>query len=112
MRRVWLVGILLLGKGLDAVSTVVVLNLSTEVEEVIPLSRMLMAEFGPAPGMVLLTLITLVIVALLAEFGLLVERLLPEVTPTWYADGIRTSIYLVTAFWFGAIGIHNFLLLF
>lgn len=107
MRRTTLAGALLAGKGLDAVSTVVVLSLSDSVREAVPLSRALMAAFGPVGGMTVLTLLTLVAVGLLAETGVLVERWWPEETPAWYATALRVGVYLGCATWFGLVGVHN-----
>lgn len=111
MRRLVLAALLLVGKGIDAVSTIVGLTVAPDVREVIPLAGALISAFGPVGGMVALTAITLVVVGLLAEFGVLVERLLPEVTPSWYAGAVRTSVYVLTATWFAVIGVHNFLLI-
>lgn len=107
MRRTTLAGALLAGKGFDAVSTVVVLSLSDSVREAVPLSRALMAAFGPAGGMAVLTLLVLAIFVPLAETGALVERRWPEETPDWYAPSLRTAVYLVPAAWFALVGARN-----
>ncbi|WP_435064605.1 hypothetical protein [Halobaculum sp. EA56] len=111
MRRATLAAALLVGKGLDAVSTVVVLRLSDSVRETVPLSRALMAWLGPAPGMAVLTVITLVVVGLLAESGVVIDRLAGGETPDWYVPGLRATVYLGCALWFGLIGLWNFSLL-
>lgn len=111
MRRRTLASLLLVGKGVDAVSTVVGLSVAPDLREAIPLARWLMTTFGTVPGTVLLTLLTVLVVGALAEFGVVVERLLPEVTPPWYAGAVRTSVYVLTACWFAAIGVRNLLLL-
>lgn len=108
MRRATLAGALLVGKGLDAVSTVVVLHLSDSVRESVPLSRALMAWFGPVGGMALLTVITLVVVGLLAESGVVIDRLADGDTPDWYVPRLRATVYLGCATWFGLIGLWNF----
>ena len=108
MRRTTLAAALLAGKGLDAVSTVVVLSVSDSVREAVPLSRALMAAFGPVGGMAVLTLVTLVAFGLLAETGVLVERLWPDETPAWYAPTLRTAVYLGPAIWFALVGLRNF----
>lgn len=110
MRRSTLVGVLLVGKGIDAVSTVFGLRHGPAVREMIPVSRSLVAQFGPVGGMVVLTLLTVAVVAVLAEFGVVVERLLPEVTPRWYAPAFRTAVYLLSACWFATLGVRNLLL--
>ncbi len=108
MRRVTLAAALLVGKGLDAVSTVVVLRLSDSVRESVPLSRALMAWLGPVGGMALLTAVTMVVVGLLAESGVLIDRLAGGDTPDWYVPGLRATVYLGCATWFGLIGLWNF----
>lgn len=107
MRRATLAGALLVGKGLDAVSTVVVLRLSDSVRESVPLSRALMAWLGPVGGMAVLTLITMIAVGLLAESGVLVDRLVDGETPEWYVPGLRATVYLGCAAWFGLVGLWN-----
>ena len=111
MRRAVLVAALLVGKGLDAVSTVVVLRLSDSVRETVPLSRALMAWLGPVGGMVVLTLITLAVVGLLAEAGVVVDRLLDGETPDRYAARLRATVYLGCAAWFALVGLWNLSLL-
>lgn len=108
VRRATLAGALLVGKGLDAVSTVVVLHLSDSVRESVPLSRALMAWLGPVGGMALLTAITMVVVGLLAESGVLIDRLVDGETPDWYVPGLRATVYLGCATWFGLVGLWNF----
>lgn len=107
-RRRTLAAALLVGKGLDAVSTVVVLSLSDSVRESVPLSRALMAAFGPVGGMAVLTAITMVVVGLLAESGVLVERVAGGEVPDWYVPGLRATVYLGCATWFGLVGLWNF----
>ncbi|MFB6127930.1 MAG: hypothetical protein ABEJ79_11635 [Halolamina sp.] len=107
MRRRRLLGALLVGKVLDAVSTVVVLRLEPTAREVVPLARWSMATFGAVGGMAALTAVTVVAVAVVAESGALVEHALPEVTPSGYADRVRTGVYAATAVWFAAVGVHN-----
>ncbi|MFC6787300.1 hypothetical protein ACFQFH_15940 [Halobaculum halobium] len=108
MRRATLAGALLVGKGLDAVSTVVVLRLSDSVRESVPLSRALMAWLGPVQGMAVLTAVTMVAVGLLAESGVLIDRFVDGETPDWYVPGLRATVYLGCATWFGLIGLWNF----
>lgn len=112
MRRRHLLGLLLAGKAVDATSTVVVMRLEHSAREVVPLARWLMGVFGDVGGMVALTAVSVVAVALVAESGALIGRLLPEVTPDRYPRQVRTAVYLVTAVWFLLIGVHNFTLLF
>lgn len=111
MRRTTLLTALFVGKGLDAISTVVVLRLSDSVRETVPLSLTLIAWLGPALGMAVLTLITLVVVGLLAETGVLIAFLAGEKTPEGYTSTLRTVVYLGCATWFGLIGLWNFSLL-
>jgi len=111
MRRATLAATLLVGKGFDAVSTVVVLRLSDSVRETVPLSRALMAWLGPVGGMAVLTLLTLAVVGVLAESGVAVDRLLDGETPEWYVPGLRATVYLGCAAWFALIGLWNLSLL-
>ncbi|UIP00471.1 hypothetical protein Hbl1158_03665 [Halobaculum sp. CBA1158] len=111
MRRLTLAAALLIGKGFDAVSTVVVLRLSDSVRESVPLSRALMARFGPELGMAILTVITLVVVALLAESGVLIDRLAGGDTPDRYVPRLRATVYLGCAVWFALVGLWNVSLL-
>lgn len=108
LRRRTLAAVLVVGKGLDAVSTVVVLSLSDSVREAVPLARALMTAFGPVGGMVILTVATTVVVALLAESGVLIDRLAEDETPDWYVPGLRAAVYLGCATWFGLVGLWNF----
>lgn len=112
MRRRHLLGLLLAGKAVDATSTVVVLRLEPSAREVVPLARWLMGIFGDVGGMVALTAVSVVAVALVAEAGTFIERLLPEVTPEEYPHHVRTGVSLVTATWFLLVGVHNVTLLF
>lgn len=107
LRRRTLAAALLAGKGLDAVSTVVVLSLSDSVHEAVPLSRALMAAFGPIGGMAVLTVVTMVVVGVLAESGVLVDRLVDGGTPDWYVPGLRATVYLGCAAWFALVGLWN-----
>ncbi|WP_313692027.1 hypothetical protein [Halorarum halobium] len=106
-RRRTLAAALLAGKGLDAVSTVVVLALSDSVRESVPLSRALMAAFGPVGGMAILTVLTMVVVGLLAESGVVIDRMTEGGTPEWYVPGLRATVYLGCAGWFGLVGLWN-----
>jgi hypothetical protein len=97
--RVQLLAILIGGKTLDAVSTITVLHLRSDVFESVWLTRTLMQQF--------------VGVVALAESGLLVKRLLPESwAPEGYPAAFRTTTYLAAGAWYGFLGVHNFLYLF
>ncbi len=110
VRRVTLAAALLAGKGLDAASTVVVLRLVESARETVPLSRALMAEFGPVGGMAVLTVLTVVVVGLLAESGVVIARVADD-APEWYVPTLRAAVYLGCAAWFGLVGVWNLTLL-
>lgn len=111
MDRRRLLVLVLCGKLVDAVSTVVVLGRRDDVREAIPLARRLMAAFGVVGGMSVLTVVAVVAVGLVAESGQLVRQVLPAVTPEWYPRAIRTAVCLAAAAWFAGIGLRNFALL-
>jgi hypothetical protein len=111
--RAWLLLALLGGKTLDAVSTVTVLHLRDDVFESVWLTRTLMNEFGAVGGSLITLVIAVVGVALLAESGLLIKRLLPDDwTPDGYPAAFRTTTYLAAGAWYAFLGVHNFSLLF
>jgi hypothetical protein len=111
--RAWLLAVLVGGKTLDAVSTITVLHLRDDMFESVWLTRKLMQEFGMVGGSLVTLLFAVVGVAILAESGLLVERLLPESwVPKGYPAAFRTTTYLAAGAWYGFLGVHNFLLLF
>ncbi|EFW90864.1 hypothetical protein ZOD2009_16998 [Haladaptatus paucihalophilus DX253] len=110
--RVWLLAILIGGKTLDAVSTITVLHLRADVFESVWLTRTLMEQFGTVGGSFLTLVFAVVGVVVLAESGLLIERLFPESwTPEGYPAAFRTTTYLAAGAWYGFLGVHNFLYL-
>lgn len=108
MNRPTLAALLVVGKGLDTVGTIVALRSEADVRETVPLALWLMARFGVELGMVLLWALAVVAVAIVAEAGLLVRYVFPEEVPAWYPDQLRTAVYLGGAVWFGAIGVRAF----
>ncbi len=111
--RAWLLAALIGGKTLDAVSTITVLQLRTDVFESVWLTRTLMSHFGMVVGSLLTLVLAVIGVILLAESGLFFERVLPNSwTPTGYSAAFRTTIYLAAGCWYGFLGLHNFMFLF
>jgi hypothetical protein len=111
--RVQLLAILIGGKTLDAVSTITVLHLRSDVFESVWLTRTLMQQFGTVAGSLITLVFAVVGVVALAESGLLVKRLLPESwAPEGYPAAFRTTTYLAAGAWYGFLGVHNFLYLF
>ncbi|MCO8254176.1 hypothetical protein NKF26_10225 [Haladaptatus sp. AB618] len=111
--RAWLLAALVGGKTLDAVSTITVLKLRTDVFESVWLTRTLMDHFGMVAGSLLTLLFAVIGVTLLAESGLLFERVFPSSwVPTGYPAAFRTTIYLSAGAWYSFLGVHNFLFLF
>lgn len=112
MERFTLVAALAAGKVLDATSTVVVLSLRSDVVESTPFVRHLFETFGLLAGSVISVVVAIVAIAVLAESGLLVARLVPEAwVPDWYPTAIRVGTYAVGTVWFALLGVHNFSLL-
>ncbi|SIQ89016.1 hypothetical protein SAMN05421858_0707 [Haladaptatus litoreus] len=112
-KRAWLLAALIAGKTLDAVSTVTVLHLRDDVFESVWLTRTLMETFGRVEGSLITLILAVVGVAILAESGLIIKRLLPDDwTPDGYPAAFRTTTYLAAGAWYGLLGVHNFLLLF
>ncbi len=111
--RAWLLAALIGGKMLDAVSTVTVLQLRTDVFESVWLTRTLMGHFGMVAGSLFTLVFAVVGVILLAESGLLIERVFPDSwIPAGYPAAFRTTIYLSAGAWYAFLGVHNFLFLF
>lgn len=108
MNRPTLAALLVVGKGLDTVGTIVALRIGTNVRETVPLAIWLMGRFGIELGMVILWVLAVVSVALVAEAGDVLYRLYPDEVPEWYPDRLRTAVYLGGAVWFGAIGVRAF----
>lgn len=108
MDRPTLAALLVVGKGLDTVGTIVALRSSANVRETVPLAIWLMAQFGVELGMVILWGLAVVAVALVAEAGVVVRHYFPAAVPAWYPDRLRTVVYLSGAVWFGAIGLRAF----
>jgi len=103
---------LLAGKGLDALSTIVVLSLRDDVYEQQLVARRLIAEFGVVEGSLLVAVIAVVGVAVLAESGRLVAWLVPDPwVPNAYVAALRAATYGTAAAWYAFLGVHNFLLL-
>lgn len=110
--RAWLLAVLIGGKTLDAVSTITVLHLRTDVFESVWLTRTLMDHFGTVAGSLLTLVFAVVGVVILAESGLVIERLLPDSwTPNGYPAAFRTTTYLAAGGWYAFLGVHNFLYL-
>lgn len=111
--RLGLLGLLVVGKLLDAVSTVTVLSLRDDVYESMWLTRTLMGEFGMVEGVLVTVVLAVVGVALLAESGELVARLAPDAwAPDGYPAAFRVVTYSSAAVWYGFLGVHNFMFLF
>lgn len=112
MERVRLAAALAAGKTFDATSTIVVLTLRSDVVESTPFVRQLFEAFGLAVGSAISVVVAVVAIAVLAESGLLVARLLPaEWVPEWYPRAVRVGTYGVGVIWFTLLGVHNFSLL-
>ena len=111
--RLTLLAVLVVGKLLDAVSTVTVLSLRDDVYESMWLTRTLMGEFGMVEGVLVTVVLAVVGVALLAESGAVVARLVPdEWTPDRYPAVFRVVTYCAAGVWYGCLGVHNFSFLF
>lgn len=111
--RFGLLVVLFAGKALDAISTVTVLSLRDDVYESMWLTRTLMAELGMVTGVLITVILAVVGVALLAESGELVARVVPDAwAPDDYPDAFRVVTYCSAGAWYGFLGIHNFSLLF
>ena len=107
--RVQLLAVLVAGKTLDAVSTVVVLNLRDDVYESVWLTRELMQALGRIPGSLVTLVMAVIGVAVLAESGLAIERTFPDGwTPEGYPTAFRTTTYLAASAWYAYLGVHNF----
>ena len=112
MDRIQFVAALAAGKAFDATSTIVVLSLRSNVVESTPFVRRLFEVFGLAVGSALSVLVAIVAVAVLAESGVLIRRLLPtQWVPEWYPRMIRIGTYCLAAGWYTFLGVHNFSLL-
>ncbi|WP_433633881.1 hypothetical protein [Halomicrococcus sp. NG-SE-24] len=110
--RLQLLALLVGGKLIDAVSTVVVLGLRDDVFESVWLTRTLMAKFGSVGGSLITVVVAVVGVALLAESGLLIRRVTPDDwTPDGYPAAFRTTTYLAASVWYAYLGVNNFSLL-
>ncbi|GAA0244668.1 hypothetical protein [Haladaptatus pallidirubidus] len=108
-----MLAVLIGGKTLDAVSTVTVLHLRDDVFESVWLTRTLMETFGRVEGSLITLVFAVIGVAILAESGLAIKRLLPDDwTPDGYPAAFRTTTYIAAGAWYGLLGVHNFLLLF
>lgn len=107
-----LVAVVLVGKLLDAASTVTVLSLRENVSESTWLTRALMEQFGVVPGVLLTVVLAVVGVAALAESGHALARLTPD---AWTPEGYPTAFRVVTCWsagaWYGVVGVHNVSLL-
>ncbi|WP_193569997.1 MULTISPECIES: hypothetical protein [Halorussus] len=111
--RYSLLVVLVVGKALDAVSTVTVLSLREDVYESVWLTRTLIHEIGMVPGVLATVVLAVVGVAVLAESGEAVARLTPEGwAPDGYSDAFRVVTYCSAAAWYGFLGVHNFMFLF
>ena len=111
--RLGLLVLLFAGKALDAVSTVTVLSLRDDVYESMWLTRTLMAELGMVSGVLVTVVIAVGGVALLAESGELVARVVPDAwAPDQYPEAFRVITYCSAGAWYGFLGVHNFSLLF
>ena len=110
--RATLFAVVFAGKALDAISTVTVLSLRDDVYESVWLTRTLMAEFGMITGNLVTVLLAVVGVALLAESGEVVARLVPDDwAPAEYPNAFRVVTYFSAGVWYGALGVHNFMFL-
>ena len=110
--RLSLLAVLVLGKALDAVSTVTVLSLRENVYETMWLTRTLMRQLGMVAGVLVTLVLAIVGVALLAESGEVVARFTPDNwTPDEYPAAFRVVTYCSAGVWYGLLGVHNFSLL-
>lgn len=111
--RLSLLALVVVGKLLDVVSTVVVLSLRDDVYESMWVARTLMERFGMVTGSLVTGVIAVVGVVLLAESGEVVSRGVPdEWAPDGYPAAFRVITYCSAGVWYGFLGVHNFLLLF
>ena len=111
MKRLTLALALIAGKGLDALSTIVVLPASPNFYESQWLAALFIDRLGLVVGMLASAALAVLLIALLAESGEAIARLAPEDwTPDWYPGAIRVGIYLVAATWYAIIGVGNFVL--
>jgi hypothetical protein len=111
--RLTLLAVLVVGKMLDAVSTVTVLSLRDDVYESMWLTRTLMGEFGMVAGVLVTVVLAVVGVALLAESGAVLARLVPDGwAPDEYPAAFRVVTYCSAGVWYGFLGVHNFAFLF
>ena len=111
--RLGLLVVLFAGKALDAISTVTVLSIRDNVYESMWLTRTLMAELGMITGVLVTVVLAVGGVALLAESGELVARVVPDAwAPDEYPDAFRVITYCSAGAWYGFLGVHNFSLLF
>ncbi|UPV72921.1 hypothetical protein M0R89_10210 [Halorussus limi] len=111
--RLTLLAVLVVGKMLDAVSTVTVLSLREDVYESMWLTRTLMNELGMVEGVLVTVVLAVVGVALLAESGAVVARLVPDGwAPDEYPTAFRVVTYCSAGVWYGFLGVHNFSFLF
>jgi hypothetical protein len=112
MERVQLAAVLAAGKTFDATSTLVVLSLRSDVAESTPFVRHLFETFGLAVGSAISVVVAVVALAVLAESGLVVARVVRDAwVPEWYPTAIRVGTYAVGTVWFTLLGVHNFSLL-
>ena len=111
--RTGLLALVLLGKSLDAVSTITVLQLRDDVYESMWVTRTLMEHLGLVTGVLVTVVLAVVGVAILAECGELLARLVPD---SWAPDAYPRAFRVVTCasagVWYGYLGVHNFMLLF
>ncbi|WP_158057991.1 hypothetical protein [Halorussus halophilus] len=111
--RLGLLAVVFLGKSLDAISTITVLQLRDDVYESMWLTRTLIEHIGLVTGVLVTVVIAVVGVAILAESGELVSRLVPdEWAPDAYPRAFRVVTYASAGVWYGYLGVHNFMLLF
>ena len=111
--RVALLALVLLGKSLDAVSTIAVLQLRDDVYEAMWLTRTLMDHLGLVTGVLVTIVVAVGGVAILAESGAVVARIVPDSwAPDAYPRAFRVVTYASAGVWYGYLGVHNFMLLF
>ncbi|WP_135830686.1 hypothetical protein [Halorussus halobius] len=111
--RLSLVGVVLAGKLLDAVSTVTVLSLRDDVYESMWVTRSLMDHLGMVSGVLVTVVIAVVGVTVLAESGEALARIAPDAwAPAGYPAAFRVVTCCSAGMWYGVVGVHNFSLLF
>lgn len=104
------IALLSLTKALDAGTTAIGLTLVPGVVESNPLAAALFSAVGVLPGLLVGTVAVLVAVVAITEASAAWLRRAPDV-PGWAPGAARTVGYLVPSLVFGAVAVHNAMLL-